>query len=104
MTPLFLTDLLAGLGFGQQVVLAAMAGFFVWYAFKALRIGRAFGSLVESVIKYGMAVVTFVAVGIFFGWVNPGLLLADLLAGGAAGVDMAGRVLGMAWDWLLGVL
>lgn len=103
-TPLLIGSLLADLGFGQQVIVAAMAGFIVWYGFRAMRIGRAAGGFVESLLKYGMAVGTFVTVGIFFGWVNPWVLLGDLFAGGAAFLDLLVQGAGWALDWLVGVV
>lgn len=104
LPPLFLGDLLAGLGLGSQVVVALSAGFIVWYAFRALRIGRTVGGIVGQLVKYGMAVGTFAAVGIFFGWVNPGVLVGDLFAGAGAAAAAVGEFGDDLLDWLLGVV
>lgn len=104
MVPLILTDLVAQLGFGHQVVLALSVGFAVWYAYRAMGFGRMVGGFVGKGLRYVMAVTTFVAVGIAFGWVNPFTMFADLQAGGVEVVSLAHRGGAMAWEFVMGLL
>lgn len=88
---LFLTDILGSLGVGQQVIVALSAGLIVWYAWRAMGFGRAAAGFIGQLTRYGMAVATFLAVGIYFGWVSPFVMLGDLNAAAAELARLVGE-------------
>lgn len=76
--PLFLTDLLAGLGAGSQIIVALSVGFVAWYLVKTLWIGRMVGDVIGTWIRMGAAVAAFLSVGLAAGWIegiNVGLMV-----------------------------
>lgn len=88
---LFLADLLGSLGLGQQVILAMSAGLLVWYGWRAMGLARLIAGFFGQVTRYGMAVVTFLAVAIYFGWIDPFAMLGDLNAGAAELARLVGK-------------
>ena len=66
-----LADILAKLGFGGEFVLALSVGFVAWYLVRGLKIGKAAGSIVDTITKMLAFAIGFLAVGIWRNWWDP---------------------------------
>lgn len=106
MILLFITDLIRFLGVNHQLVIALSVGFIVWYLYRFIGLGRLVGSLVGQTVRYVMAVTAFAAVEIAFGWLDPGVIAADIGAAIDAvnGVirEYGGVLVRTGLDWLTG--
>lgn len=97
--PLFLMDLLAGLGLGEQVMVAATFIITVLYLFKGKQAAGSFVGLMGTVWLATVSVLVAASVAIFLGWVNPipEAFFSDLWKGAQMAFDF---IKGPVDDWV----
>lgn len=97
--PLFVMDLLSGLGFGEQVIVGATLVITALYLRKGKSAAGMFVGLMGTVWLVATSAVVATAVAIFMGWVDPvpHKFFADVMAGGKAAIEFA---LGPLDDWV----
>lgn len=80
LTPLIVTEILSGLGFGEQVVVGAVLVITVLYLFRARSAAGKTVTLASTVWTVAVAVLAAGSLAIFLGWVDPspGKMMADL--------------------------
>lgn len=101
--PLFVMDLLSGLGFGEQMIVGATLILTALYLFKGKKAAGMFVGLMGTVWLAATSIAIAAAVAIILGWVDPipGRFFADLWTATKATFEFA---TGPAGDWISGVI
>lgn len=97
---MIIPELLSGLGFGQQIIVAATVGIFILYLFRGKKAaGRAVG-IASSAWLAGVSVLAAIALSILFGWVdpNPANFVNDVIAFIQGLISWGGDVIGETLD------
>lgn len=102
--PLLLGEVLVGLGFGQQVVLAALSMTAIWWVYRGIGVGKLIGGMVSEWVLRGLLVGAGFAFAIGFGWLDVAAASGDIGALLSQTGAFVGRFGDDAWRWLVGVL
>lgn len=99
LQPLFVMDLLSGLGFGEQVMVSAVFVLTVLYLLKGKKAAGTFVGVMGTMWLLTVGILAAAAVAIFLGWVNPvpEEFMADIVKAAKATFDF---VKGPVDDWI----